>query len=131
MSNLYALLISIDHYFEYPLSNGVSYPRLSGASSDKSRRFTLSDNAPGAQSGQHHQTYGWYHLGGGPQEPKAQWPTYANMVNAFQQLRINSIHGDQVYIQYSGLVSTTMFPALKGDTGLRRRAGTSRYRRPR
>ena len=34
MSNLYALLIGVDHYFEYRLPGGLYYPRLGGCVRD-------------------------------------------------------------------------------------------------
>jgi predicted phosphodiesterase len=55
-----------------------------------------------------------------PPEPKEQWPTYENMVQAFKKIINTAQRRDQVYIHYSGHGgrSTTAFPKVKGPNGL-------------
>ncbi|MGI8587936.1 MAG: caspase family protein [Chloroflexia bacterium] len=114
-ANLHALLIGIDCYLPNSLPNG-SYPCLQGCVRDinhvsdflKTRlgvpderitRLTAS-NVPGSTQ---------------PAEPAAQWPTYANMVNAFGRLTSTAKPLDEVYIHYSGHGgrATTIYPNIK------------------
>ncbi|HMN30842.1 MAG TPA: caspase family protein, partial [Caldilineaceae bacterium] len=117
MSNLYALLIGVDFYFPNQLPGGGSYRHLGGCVRDVTHveahlrdRLGLSadhifklsaTNAGGAQ----------------PAEPPQQWPTYANMVDAFKQLTALAQPGDRVYIHYAGHGGRTVtaYPDLKSD----------------
>ncbi len=122
MTNLYALLIGVDFYFEYVLPDGIYYPTLGGCVrdirhveaylTDPARlnlprenilMLTASDNGSDM-----------------PVEPEEQWPTYANIVAKFQELTARVAADDQVYVQYSGHGgrAATVFADLKGDDGL-------------
>ncbi|MEZ4866962.1 MAG: CU044_2847 family protein [Caldilineaceae bacterium] len=123
MANLYALLIGVDHYFEYRLPGGLYYPRLGGCVRDINKVYAFLTTR--LQLDPANITKLTASLGNRqPQEPESQWPTYTNMVHAFQELTNKAQAGDQIYIQYSGHGgrTTTMFPALKGadafDEGL-------------
>lgn len=113
--NLYALLIGIDCYLPNRLPNGIYYPSLAGCVRDITlveeflRRklrvpeeciLKLKASNTGAAE---------------PPEPLEEWPTYKNMVAAFQRLTNMAQPGDQVYIHYSGHGgrSPTNFPKLK------------------
>lgn len=119
-SDLYALLIGIDCYLPNQLPSGVYYSSLHGCVHDihhveefLKRRLGLSEEcilkltATGSDSDE-------------PSEPKDKWPTYENMVAAFQKLTDIAKPGDQVYIHYSGHGgrTKTKFPELKGSNGL-------------
>jgi hypothetical protein len=116
--SLFALLIGIDHYLPHRLPDGGYYRSLSGCVPDIERVeaflktriglpddhvFKLSATNAGAPE---------------PPEPKAQWPTYANVVAAFRQVAQKAQPGDQVYVHYSGHGGRqrTAFPALKGES---------------
>jgi len=118
MSNHYALLIGIDHYFEYRLSNGTYYPKLGGCVRDIMQVYAfLTERIKVDPS---HITKLTASLGGAtPQEAENEWPTYTNMVNAFDELTAKLQPGDQLYIQYSGHGgrTTTIFPEIKGEGG--------------
>lgn len=116
MSNLYALLIGVDHYFAYPLPGNIAYRSLGGCVRDIEKVYGFLTNRikmPAANITKLTASVG----AGQPLEPQSQWPTYLNMVNAFQELAAKVSAGDQVYIQYSGHGgrTTTMFPGLKGE----------------
>ncbi len=114
--NHYALLIGIDHYFEYRLPGGTYYPKLGGCVRDITKVYKFLTER--IKIDPDHIIKLTASLGGGnPLESAAHWPTYTNMVNAFADLTAKVKPGDQVYIQYSGHGgrTTTMFPKIKGD----------------
>jgi hypothetical protein len=117
---LYALLIGIDCYLTNRLPDGGYYPSLGGCVRDIShveaflkRTFhvpegnilKLTATNTGAQE---------------PPEPRELWPTYENMVAAFQRLTAMAQPDDQVIIHYSGHGgrAPTLLPQLKGEHGL-------------
>ena len=119
-SGLYALLIGIDCYLPNKLPSGGYYSSLHGCVRDINhveeflkRRLGLSEECilklTAISSGSNE-----------PSEPKDQWPTYENMVAAFQKLTDMAKSGDQVYIHYSGhgRRTKTLVPELKGSNGL-------------
>ena len=119
-NSLHALLIAIDCYLPNRLPMGGYYPSLGGCVSDINRieNFLtqkiglLSDNIlklTASNSGKSE-----------PSEPSDKWPTYDNMVKAFNQIIDKAASGDQVCIYYSGHGgrTTTAFPKLKGEDGL-------------
>jgi len=119
---LFALLIGIDCYLENRLPDGGYYPSLGGCVRDinhiqnflKERLGLPNDQIVKltASKGQADEKE--------PIEPKDQWPTYKNMVDAFKKLTQTAEPGDQVYVHYSGHGgrSVTAFAELKGDSGL-------------
>ncbi|MCB0084508.1 MAG: caspase family protein, partial [Caldilineaceae bacterium] len=118
MTTHHALLIGVDHYFEYRLPNGLYYPRLGGCVRDINKVYSFLTTRIGVDPANIIKltaTYG----GELPHEPESEWPTYRNMVNAFQTLTNRVQPDDQVYIQYSGHGGrvTTMLPELKGQNG--------------
>jgi|SRR5690242_9728126 len=119
----HALLIGINQYLPNELPNGLYYKSLLGCVQDVNlvetflRRnlqlpaeniIKLTSSRPAA--------------GTEPPEPPAQWPTYENIVNAFNRLTATAQPGDQVFIHYSGhggrAVTTDKFKSLKGESGL-------------
>ena len=117
-SHLYALLIGVDCYLENQLPGGYYYPNLGGCVRDIAhvedflvRRLGLKgdDILKLTASGS----------GTKPAEPEEQWPTYGNMVAAFQKLTGKAKRGDRVYIHYSGHGgrAQTVFPERKGAQG--------------
>ena len=116
MSNHYALLIGVDHYFEYRLPGGTYYPKLGGCVRDITKVYNFLTTRMGIKPQQIIKLTA--SLGGAqPKEDPSQWPTYTNMVNAFNEITAAAQAGDQLYIQYSGHGgrTTTMFPAIKGE----------------
>lgn len=114
--NHYALLIGVDHYFEYRLPGGVYYPKLGGCVRDITKVYNFLTARMGIKPQQIIKLTA--SLGGAqPKEDPSQWPTYTNMVNAFNEITATAQAGDQLYIQYSGHGgrTTTMFPAIKGE----------------
>ena len=124
MSNpdLYALLVGINCYYPNRLSDGSSYRNLEGAVSDvKATRSFLQtlrkvpdDHILQLTSTLNPET-------GEPIEPPEQLPTYANIIQKFQELGTLAPAGSQVYIHYSGHGgrSRTIYPKLKGgDRGI-------------
>lgn len=122
MTNLYALLIGVDFYFEYTLPDGIYYPSLGGCVRDirhveayltdparinlpRENLFMLTASDHGSDM---------------PAEPEAEWPTYANIIAKFKELTARVNARDQVYVQYSGHGgrAATIFTDLKGDGGL-------------
>ncbi|MCB0105989.1 MAG: caspase family protein, partial [Caldilineaceae bacterium] len=112
----YALLIGVDHYFEYRLPGGIYYPKLGGCVRDITKVYNFLTERIKIPSGNITKLTA-SRGGANPVEPESQWPTYNNIVAAFADLTAKVQEGDQVYIQYSGHGgrTTTMFPAVKGD----------------
>lgn len=116
MSNSYALLIGIDYYFGYPLPGGLRYTPLGGCVRDINKVYNFLTAR--LELDPANITKLTASLGDGqPQEPESLWPTYNNMVKAFEELAQKAQTGDQIYIQYSGHGgrTRTMFDDLKGE----------------
>lgn len=120
-SNLYALLIGINCYLPNVLPGGGYYPSLKGCVRDINRvekellkdRLGMSEDnilkLTSTDSGN-----------GEPIEPHDRWPTYENMVAAFNKLADMAKPGDQVYFHCSchgGRIKTS-YPELKGPDEL-------------
>jgi hypothetical protein len=116
----YALLIGIDCYLPGKLPGGVYYRNLSGCVRDiahvaeflkstlqleESHIFKLTSSNVGGQT---------------PSEPRDRWPTYENMIAAFEQITEIAEAGDSVYIHYSGHGgrTKTIAPGQKGVDGI-------------
>ncbi|MEA2690966.1 MAG: hypothetical protein QOJ16_353 [Acidobacteriota bacterium] len=130
MSDLHALLIGIDAYLPNTLPGGGFYPQLGGCVRDVSRveeflrtdlgvpaerivklTASLPEVIPQATRG----PAAWPR----PVEPPERWPTYENMVAAFQQITQAASPGAEVYIHYSGHGgrAVTKYPEKKGEGG--------------
>mgnify|MGYP001813745570 CR=1 FL=1 len=115
-ANFYALLIGVDNYLKHTLPGGGYYPKLSGCVADVRRveAFLKANlDLPDENIYKLTSTYG---MSVEPPEPKEQWPTYENMVAAFQEVTELAGEGDQVLIHYSGHGgrTETIYPDLKG-----------------
>lgn len=122
MSEIYALLIGIDFYFEHTLPDGSFFPSLGGCVRDiRHVEAYLVDparlNIPRQNLLMLTATDT---RGDAPAEPPEQWPTYENIVAKFKALTSMASPGDQIYIHYSGHGgrAATIFADLKGDTGV-------------
>jgi hypothetical protein len=122
MSDLFALLIAIDNYFETALPDGTYYPKLGGCVRDVNHvhAFLTDKRRIGLPDDQIIRLSASVGVGVEPPEPRSQWPTYANMVAAFQEVTAMARPGDQVYIHYSGHGGRTItaYPDLKGANGV-------------
>ena len=83
--NMYALLIGINYYLPNRLSNGLYYKSLAGCVQDVTRVEQFLRNVVGVSEDRLIKLTSSYG-DEGPAEPPAQWPTYANIVNAFGKL---------------------------------------------
>lgn len=101
-SQLYALLIGIDCYLPHRLPNGRYYRSLSGCVRD----ITLVEEFLQSKLGVSEECILKLKASNTgatqPPESRDEWPTYDNMVAAFQKLTEMAQSGDQVYIHYSG-----------------------------
>jgi hypothetical protein len=123
ISSLHALLIGIDYYFPNRLPNGSFYPslrgcvrdiehvedfliRVAGMDEENILKFSSSSSKDGALNE--------------PVEAPEKWPTYENIVAAFDKITVNAQAEDQVYIHYSGHGGRieTLIPEIKGKDGL-------------
>jgi Caspase domain len=119
-SRIYALLIGIDCYLPNVLPDGSSYSSLGGCVRDiteveafLNRKLQLPDQQIIKLTASNSGTTE-------PKEPREQWPTYENMVAAFNQVTHLAQAGDQVYIHYSGhggRTQPTLLPEQKGVSG--------------
>ena len=122
MSDLFALLIAIDNYFELPLPDGSYYPKLGGCVRDVNHVYAFLTDKSRIGLSEDHIIRLSASIGAGaePPEPRSQWPTYVNMVMAFKQVTAMARPGDQVYIHYSGHGGRTVtaYPEIKGANGV-------------
>ena len=118
--SLHALLIGVDFYFPNMLPNGGYYPSLGGCVSDISRIENFLTKKVGLNSNNIIKLTVSNIGKTDPPEPSDKWPTYDNIVRAFNQITEKSASGDQICIYYSGHGgrTKTAFPKLKGDDGL-------------
>lgn len=117
-SDHYALLIGVDCYLPHTLRDGTYYPSLSGCVPDVRRVESFLKTKVGIGDDHVFKLTATNTGSNEPPEPKEQWPTYRNMVTAFQALTDLAQPGDQVYVHYSGHGGRqeTNFPELKGET---------------
>jgi predicted phosphodiesterase len=117
---LHALLIGVDCYLPNELPDGGFYPSLGGCVRDINHVETFLTNRLGLSQDQIIKLTASNGKTDKPTESEKDWPTYENMVKAFQEITRRANSGEQVYIHYSGHGgrSVTSFPQLKGDKGL-------------
>ncbi len=130
MKDIHALLIGIDAYLENRLPDGGFYPQLGGCVRDVTRMeeflrtalgvpaeriIKLTASLPEAPPPSRGSSPTWLP----PVEPPERWPTYENMMAAFQQVTAAASPGAEVYIHYSGHGgrAVTHFPEKKGKDG--------------
>ena len=121
MSELHALLIGIDAYLPNRIEGVGYYPYLQGCVRDVARVETyLRTGLPIPLAGIDKLTATAVPGSGKPAEPEELWPTYGNMVAAFERLTAAANPGDPVYIHYSGHGNRakTAYPEIKGEGGL-------------
>jgi len=118
--NLYALLIGIDCYLPNGLPDGTNYVSLGGCVRDVTHVEEFLQRKLGMPKERILKLTATNTSAVEPPESKDQWPTYENMVAAFQGLTEMAEPGDQVYIHYSGHGgrASTAFADLKGVNGL-------------
>jgi hypothetical protein len=116
-SNLHVLLIGIDYYFPNPL-----YSNLGGCVRDVSHvEDLLLHKVRGIRSGNILKLTS--SIGNsdssGPIESEDRWPTYVNIVNAFNKITAAAKPGDQVYFHYAGHGGRvrTLLTNTKGSNG--------------
>ncbi len=117
---LYALLIGIDHYLPNMLPDGSIYRSLGGSVNDVTQIEALLKRRFGLQEDNIIRLTATKTDDGEPPEPPCQWPTYENMVAAFQRVTELAQPDDYVYIHYSGHGgrARTLFPEAKGPEGI-------------
>ncbi|MBS1794372.1 MAG: caspase family protein [Acidobacteria bacterium] len=117
---VFALLIGIDRYSQIPLPDGTYYPHLGGCVRDAEHVAEMLKSRLGLPDGQIFKLTSTRGPDDRPLEPAKRLPTYKNIVRAFRDVTARAAAGDLVYIHYSGHGgrSATMFPELKGRTGL-------------
>lgn len=118
--DLHALLIGVGHYFPNELpEGGGSYPSLDGAGRDIQRVEDFLTQSLRLPAERIRRLSVVAAREGTPREPREIWPTYRNMVKAFQDLAAEASPGDDVYIHYSGHGgrTPTLVPEEKGENG--------------
>jgi caspase domain-containing protein len=122
-AGFHALLMGINCYLPNELPNGLYYKSLWGCVGDVNRvEAFLRENlhVPGEHITK--LTSSRPIEGSEPPEPRSQWPSYENIVNAFKRLTNVAQEGDQVFIHYSGhggrTLTTEQFKDIKGPGGL-------------
>jgi hypothetical protein len=118
--NLYTLLIGIDCYLPNMLHDGSYYASLGGCVRDITHFEEFLQRKLGMLEERILKLTATNTSAVEPPGSKDRWPTYENMVAAFQELTEMAKSGDQVYIHYSGHGgrASTAFPELKGVNGL-------------
>jgi len=120
MSEMYALLIGIDCYLPNELPGGGSYPSLGGCVKDILHVETFLRDKLGMHESNIIKLTSSITDGSYPSEPKENWPSYENIVEAFKKINTLTSPGDQVYIHYSGHGgrAKTIYPEIKGENGV-------------
>lgn len=120
VTTLHALLIGIDCYLPNRLPSGGHYRNLEGCVRDVSLVEQYLREDAGVPASRILKLTATNSPSGEPAEPRAQWPTYRNIVEAFRRLTEVAQPGEQVYIHYSGHGgrAVTTYPELKGARGL-------------
>jgi hypothetical protein len=118
VSELHALLIGIDAYLPNRMEGGGYYPNLSGCVRDVERVEAFLRTQRALPLGSLDKLTASFAGDGSrrPAEPEERWPTYANLLAAFERLTQTARSGDAVYIHYSGHGNRakTEFPMIKG-----------------
>jgi hypothetical protein len=116
----YALLIGIDCYLPNELSGGGDYPSLSGCVRDIAHVEEFLKCKLGIKGECILKLTATSTDGTEPMEPREEWPTYENIVAAFQKIIDRAKAGDQVYVHYSGHGgrTKTAYPEIKGPKGV-------------
>jgi hypothetical protein len=117
---LFALLIGIDCYLPNQLPDGGSYPSLGGCVRDINHVESFLKGRLGIPDKRIIKLTSTNGDNSTPVEPENKWPTYENIVVAFQKIIGDAKAGEQVYIHFSGHGgrTQTIFPELKGQNGL-------------
>ena len=118
----HVLLIGVDFYFPGQLPGGTRYPSLRGCVRDVGHmeaflkgagihpdaflKLTATNTGVAGQAR--------------PPEPADAWPTYTNMIAAFERIIATVRRGDRVYVHYAGHGgrAATIVPAKKGADGI-------------
>jgi hypothetical protein len=120
-TNLHALLIGIDYYFPNILDGGAYYPSLGGCvrDIDHVEEFLLTSVKIPSENIVKLTCSIDTNDSNKPLESQEKWPTYDNIVAAFNKITEHSGPGDQLYIQYSGHGGRikTLIPNKKGADG--------------
>jgi hypothetical protein len=116
----HALLIGIDCYLPNELPGGGSYPSLSGCVRDIASVEDFLKRNLGMKDECILKLTATISEGIEPLEPREKWPTYENIVAAFNKVTDEAEVGDQVYIHYSGHGgrTKTAYPEIKGPSGI-------------
>jgi hypothetical protein len=102
INKLHALLIGIDCYLPNRLPGGAFYSSLSGCVRDVSQIEHFLQEKLNISSDYILKLIASNIGATEPPEAYDKWPTYQNIVSAFQKLIDISNTGDHVYIHYSG-----------------------------
>lgn len=119
----HALLIGINHYLPNELPSGLYYKSLLGCVQDVNRVETFLRQDLGIPPEKITKLTSSAPVSGAePPEPRSEWPTYVNIVNAFKRMADVARPGDQVFVHYSGhggrAITTEEFKEIKGPDGL-------------
>jgi hypothetical protein len=121
-AKMHVLMIGIDFYFPGQLADGTFYPRLRGCVRDvghmeaflkcsgvPTERFTILTATNTGVAGQQQ-----------PPELPEKWPTYHNIIAAFEELLARAQPGERVYVHYAGHGgrARTIVPEKKGAKGI-------------
>lgn len=115
----HALLLAVDCYMPNRLPSGESYPSLEGCVRDVELLAGFLRKGLGIPDERITKLTA---SGGGmrPVEPPERWPTYENIVAAFERVTAVASPGDRVHIHYSGHGgrARTIFPKAKEAEGI-------------
>src|SRR5271166_2698187 len=118
-ARLRALIVGSGFYFPNRLADGASFLSLRGAAADAERIGTFLRDRLGVPPDRLttlSATFNGEPSQAAPVEPSDRWPTYENLVEAFEILISAVEPGDPVLVYYSGHGgrTRTAYPELKG-----------------